>query len=107
MYPLPELANAVDLPVQAVTEAAGIYFRSIILPKGIVVGQHSHDHAHATFIGSGLVRGWKKGEWMGDKGPGDAFEVEANVEHCYLALETSLLACTHDIESALSVKEKH
>jgi quercetin dioxygenase-like cupin family protein len=106
MYPLPDLSNKVDLPERFIVEAAGIFFASIILPKGIVVGQHSHDHAHATFIGSGLVRGWKGDAWMGDKGPGEAFEVEAGATHCYLALETALLACTHDVESALSVKKK-
>lgn len=106
MYPQPDFTNRVELPERSIVEAAGIYFASIVLPKGIVVGQHVHDHDHATFIGSGLVRGWKNGAWMGDKGAGDAFEVEAGASHCYEALETALVACTHDVDSALSVKKK-
>lgn len=107
-YPLPDFNTLEheELPESMIVDAGGIYFRSIILLKGKAVSQHSHDHEHATFIGSGLVRGWKDGVWCGDKGPGDAFDVPAGTAHCYLALETALVACTHDVASAMSVKEK-
>ena len=64
MYALPEVDDFVDLPEHAVGFAGGLYFRTIKLPKGIIVGQHQHDHPHATLV-IGHVRGWKNGAWGG------------------------------------------
>lgn len=107
-YALPEVRIRFDAPEPVIADAAGLYFRSVIIPAaGTVIGQHAHDHAHATFIGAGRLRGWKNGAWMGDKGAGEAFEVEAHAEHAYMTLEpNTLVACCHDIASAMSVKQR-
>lgn len=109
MHPLPDTSNALlDQPVQAIVEVGGIYFRSIMLKRaGEVVPQHVHDHPHATLVGSGRARGWANGQWIGDRGPGEAFGISAGKEHVFLALEANtLLVCAHDVASALRVKEK-
>lgn len=108
-WPVPEtVAPLSDQPVQHIVEAGGIYFRSILLKDaGTVVPQHVHDHDHVTFIGSGRVRGWKDGEWIGDRGPGEVFEIPAGSAHVFQAIAPdTLLACVHDMDSALSVKRK-
>lgn len=96
MYALPEIPETAKRePVESVEFCENFYFRSVVLTKGDVVGQHQHDLPHATFVGWGKVRGWKNGAWMGDKSRGQAFHVEAGVEHAYQALEDSLLACVY------------
>lgn len=109
MHPVPAVTHALaDLPVEKIVEAGGIYFRSVLLKQaGTIIPQHVHDHDHVSFIGSGRVRGWKDGEWIGDRGAGEVFEIPSGSAHVFMALEdNSLIACVHDIESALSIKEK-
>lgn len=107
-YPLPMGQPLADQPVERIEEACGIYFRSVLLKTAdIAIKQHSHDHPHATFVGSGRARGWSDGVWIGDKGPGEAFEILAGAEHMFQSLEpNTLLACVHDLSSAESVKAK-
>lgn len=108
MYPPPEATTKLsEQPVERIEIVAGLYFRSVLLENGTVIPQHVHDHDHATFVGSGRARGWANGRWIGDKGPGEAFEVLAYQEHVFQALEANTrLCCVHDIESAESVKRK-
>lgn len=110
MFPLPNVPEELKAqpPIPMIVNYAGIYIRSTLLKEaGLVIGQHSHAHDHATFVGSGRARGWKNGEWIGDKGPGEAFEVEAGAEHTYQALEAdTLLACAHNEESAMSIDNR-
>lgn len=107
-YSLPDITHQLaELPVERIVEAGGLYFRSVLLREaGTVIPQHVHDHDHVTFIGSGSVRGWQDGNWIGDKAAGECFEIQAGHEHVFQALEPALLACVHDIESATSIKEK-
>ena len=94
--------------VENIVEAGGIYFRSIRLGEaGIHIPQHTHDHDHATLVCSGRAEGWCDGESMGNKGPGEVFEVKAGHQHSFMSLEhDTILVCVHSIESALSVKRK-
>ena len=106
MYPLPEKSFEADPPVERIEEASGFYFRSIILHRGCFIPQHIHDHDHATLIGFGRARGWSGEEWIGDKGIGEAFEIESGKTHTFQALEdNTILICVHDIESSRSIKE--
>ena len=97
-----------ELPVEFIEEIAGIYFRSILLKeKGTVVPQHSHDHDHATYVGSGAARLWVDGVWRRDIAAGHAVKIEAGHEHLFQALEPNTrLTCVHDVASAESVKRK-
>lgn len=109
MYALPE--NPIILleqPVEKIDEASGLYFRSVLLEDAnTIIPTHAHDHDHATVVGSGRARGWKGTYWIGDKGPGEAFEIKAREEHTFMSLEPmTRLICTHDIASAESVKRK-
>lgn len=108
-HPLPTITHLLkDLPLEHIVEAGGLYFRSVTFPQaGTVIPQHVHDHDHVTFIGSGRVRGWADGVWIGDRGAGDVFEIKAGSAHVFQSLEPyTLLACVHDMASALSVKQK-
>lgn len=97
-----------EIPVEYIEEAAGLYFRSILLKeKNTFVPQHEHDHRHATLVCAGKARGWCGEVWIGDKGPGEAFDIEPGSSHSFMALEPDTrLACVHDIASAESVKAK-
>ena len=109
MYPLPDRAHDLaEQPLPLIEEAAGLYFRSLLLKKsGEIVPQHAHDHRHATLVGSGMARGWAAGTWIGDTGPGQAFEIEVGAEHVFQALApNTLLICAHDIASADSLEKK-
>jgi mannose-6-phosphate isomerase-like protein (cupin superfamily) len=97
-----------EQPVEFVEEVAGIYFRSILLASaGDTVPQHSHDHDHATFVGSGKARVWVDGVWQSDVVAGHAIEIKAGRSHVFQALEPNTrLTCVHDVASAESVKRK-
>lgn len=108
-HPIPTTTHKLhDLPVERITEVGGLYFRSVLFTDaGIIIPQHVHDHDHVTFVGSGRFRGWKDGEWIGDRVAGQAFEIPAGSSHLFMSLEpNSLLTCVHNVESALSVKRK-
>lgn len=97
-----------DQPMPVIFEAAGLYFRSILLAHaGHVVPQHVHDHPHATLVASGAARGWSGNACLGDRVAGEAFEIEAGSDHTFMALEDGTrLVCVHDVASAESVKAK-
>lgn len=108
-YPIPNGVKPVDaVPTIKIVEVGGLYFRSAIFAEsGTIIPQHVHDHDHVTFIGSGRFRGWKDGEWIGDRSAGEVFHIQAGASHLFMSLEEhSMLTCVHTIESALSVKEK-
>lgn len=92
--------------VERIEEVCGIYFRTYFVKAGNVIQQHKHDHDHATLVLSGRVRAWIKDGPLMIKGPGEAFEIKAGIEHYFEALEDSRLSCIHDIRSAESVKRK-
>lgn len=107
MYALPEIIGEPRAPVEYIEEAAGLYFRSIVLEQFETVPQHSHDHDHATFVGSGAARVWVDGVWKGDYIAGRAVEIKAGRKHVFQALSPyTRLTCVHDIASAESVKAK-
>lgn len=108
-YPLPTPTHHLaDLPLEQIVEAGGFYLRSYLLKEsGTIIPQHVHDHDHVTLVGSGRVRGWQDGICIGERGPGEVFEIPAGTAHVFQSLEPyTLLCCVHNIDSALSVKRK-
>lgn len=108
-YPMPDCTHALhELPLEQISEVGGFYFRSVTFKEvGTIIPQHVHDHDHVTFVGHGRFRGWKDGEWIGDRSAGQAFFIPKGSAHIFMSLEPdSLLTCVHDVASALSVKEK-
>lgn len=110
MIPLPTEFEPLD---EALVESMafskfGLYFRSLLMKKkNTVVPQHVHDLGHATIVGAGRARGWANGEWIGDKGPGEIFDIDPYIEHVFQALEeNTFMSCVHDEKSAESVKAK-
>ena len=98
--PLPKGALLPDSeqPVESWEECGEFGFRTIVLARaGIAIEQHVHDDTHATLVCSGRARGWKDGEYMGEKGPGEAFLVEGGMKHWFEAAEpmTRLSCVTH------------
>ena len=93
--------------IEFIDEVGGIYFRSIILQKGQVVDQHTHDYDHATYIGSGSVEMYADNKPVGTVPAGRAVLVKAGVYHVFSALENNTrLTCVHDVKSAESIKVK-
>ena len=94
--------------VEYIEEVNGLYFRSILIPKrGMRVPQHTHDHSHATYVGQGKAALYVGHVRAGIYEAGRAVPVSAGAVHEFEALEDNTrLACVHDVESALSIKEK-
>lgn len=94
--------------VEFVNEVCGIYFRSVFLKDaGTFIEQHVHDYDHATYVGSGEVRLWVNGEFVGDFEAGLAIPIEANKKHSFQSLKPDTrLTCVHVAESAESAKRK-
>lgn len=81
-------------PIERIQIKGGIYFRSVMLNKGEVVDQHTHDHDHATYIGSGKARLLIDGKPEGEYQAGDAVEIKGGVKHAFEVLEDrTILAC--------------
>lgn len=94
--------------VEFVDEIYGIYFRSVLLPKaGTRIKQHTHDHDHATLVGSGAAALRIGGILVGNFKAGKAIPIMAGQHHEFEALEDNTrLTCVHDVASALSIKRK-
>lgn len=93
--------------VESIEEVSGLYFRSILLPKGCRVPQHVHDYDHATLVGSGKAALYVGGILSGIYDAGRAVPIQAGQRHEFEALEDGTrLICVHDVESAMSIKEK-
>lgn len=92
-------AMVAEQPVEYCNEVCGVFFRSILLPKaGMIAGYHSHDYAHASFIGSGSARLSFDGVPQGDHQAGESVEVPAFVCHTWEALENNTrIACVHNV----------
>ena len=112
-YPLPDLAlvrpfTPSEQPVEHLVEAAGFFFKTYRFPyTDMFVPQHVHPYDHATLVCAGKIRGWRNGEWIGDKGAGEVFEVKAGEEHHFQSLQAdSMLTCIHSVSDALKSQEK-
>lgn len=93
--------------VESIDEVCGLYFRSILIQKGIRVPQHVHDYDHATLVGSGRAALYIDGLMIGIFEAGQAAPITAHQKHEFEALEDNTrLICVHNIESAESVKRK-
>ena len=93
--------------VQFVDEIAGLYFRTILLPKsGMRVEQHTHAYDHATYCGHGSAQLYVDGEPTSIVQIGQAVEVKAHKRHEFIALEDgTLLTCIHHTASAEAARE--
>lgn len=102
------MAAVTDEVVEFIEEVCGIYFRSVLLAKaGMRIGQHVHDHDHATYCGSGRARMVVDGVTQGEVCAGRAVPVLAGKRHEFIALEDNTrLTCVHDVASAESIKAK-
>lgn len=83
----------------------GVFIRKIHLPIYSVAPQHAHLHSHVTIVGKGHVKVWKNTSLLGEFTSGEIIEIEANVQHTFLALEDTDLFCIHNEEHALVVFE--
>lgn len=94
--------------VEFIQEVGDFYFRSVLLIKaGVTIPQHTHDHEHATYVGSGKARYWVDGILKGDIEAGTAILIEAGKAHMFQSLEPNTrLTCVHDVTSAQLIKER-
>jgi quercetin dioxygenase-like cupin family protein len=87
-------------------DVAGLYFRSVLLPEGVMIPQHVHPYDHATLVASGVAQLFIDGEWAGDYRAGQAVEIKANRQHHFIALAADTrLVCVHHTASAVAAME--
>lgn len=108
MYPLPDVSKYTEPPVEFVGEVEGISIRSTLLEKaGDCVGQHAHRYSHATLVGSGEVRLWIDGIWLGDYKRAQPIAVKAGHVHIFQALaDNTFLSCLTISEIAEMVRKE-
>lgn len=108
MYLPPDVSKFTEPPVEFVGEVEGISIRSTILEKvGDCVGQHAHQYSHATLVGSGEVRLWVDGVWLGDYKRGQVIAIKAGHPHIFQALaEDTLMSCLTISEIAEMVRKE-
>lgn len=81
-------------PEQKIVIVGGIYFRSVLLSKDMLIPQHTHEHTHATYVGSGRAALYVNGMMQGEYRAGDAVEIVGGKLHEFYALEdNTLLVC--------------
>lgn len=81
-------------PEQRIAIVGGIYFRSVRIDKNVKIPQHTHDHDHATYIGSGRAVLLVDDEYRGEYSSGEAVEIKGGKKHEFIALEdNTLLVC--------------
>lgn len=89
------------------TDVAGLYFRSVLLPEGVMIPQHQHPYDHATLVASGKARLLVDGVWQGDYEAGEAIEIKAYHDHVFLSLAPNTrLVCVHHTKSAVAASRK-
>jgi quercetin dioxygenase-like cupin family protein len=89
-------------------DVAGLYFRSVLLPKAFTrIPQHVHPYDHATLVASGLVRVIVNGTTDGHTyKAGEAIEIKAHQEHYFISLaDNTRLVCIHHTESAIAAQK--
>lgn len=92
--------------VEFIEEVCGIYFRSVVLRKGVRIPQHVHSEAHPTLVGSGSARLFVDGVYTRDVLAGHAVEIKVGQIHTFEALEDNTrLTCIWPVEVAQRMKE--
>src|SRR3979490_1407591 len=95
-------------PDQKIDIVGGIYFRSVRLDKGTLIPQHTHDHDHATYVGSGRAALYIDGVFVGECKGGDAVEIKGGkLPEFHVLEDNTLLACVwpESIGETLEVPE--
>jgi quercetin dioxygenase-like cupin family protein len=108
MLQMPSVVNNHPEIVEGIHEIDGVYFRIYSVEEPFVLlPQHAHEYSHATVVCSGAVRLWRSAELVGDFRAGDVIEIRAGEKHHFQTLERrTRIACVHNMQSALSIKEK-
>jgi quercetin dioxygenase-like cupin family protein len=94
---VPDGHEILDVFTEDVNEVDGIMFRTVMLPKaGMIAGYHSHDYAHASYIGAGSATLFFDGVFQGEHKAGTSLSIPADTAHSWQALEDNTrIACVH------------
>lgn len=86
--------SELEQPEQRIQIEGGIYARSVLLSKNTKIPQHTHDHDHATFVGSGKALLYVDGECVRECVAGDLVPIKGGHAHEFLVIEDgTLLVC--------------
>lgn len=77
--------------------SGGVYAKEVVIPKGVLLKQHSHDYEHMSVLckGSVLVRG---AGWVESYSAPAVLKMAAGIEHEVTASEDSVWLCIHAAE---------
>ena len=87
-----------ELPQVDIHTPDGLFIKTFVVPKDVIVPQHAHAFDHVTFVCKGRVIAWIDEKLLGEFVEGDAIQIKANHLHEFKALEDSRLACIHNAE---------
>lgn len=72
----------------------GLYTKEFSLPKGYVIGQHSHKYAHLSVLAKGKVL-VETDNWKKELTAPSCVEIKANTYHKITTLEDTTWFCIH------------
>jgi quercetin dioxygenase-like cupin family protein len=77
----------------------GVYVKETLIPAGLVLVQHKHEHDHLSYLASGTVELLVDGVTRTVSGP-VGLTIEAGKHHGVKALTDALWLCIHATECA-------
>lgn len=92
------------------TTADGIFIKAYRLKAGEWLAQHAHVYDHATLVGMGAVRLWRRGVLdAAIHRSGAALTIRGGIKHAFWALEPTTLYCLHNAlhPEVAAILEKH
>lgn len=77
----------------------GVFVKQMDLPKaGILVPQHQHKYDHNSLVAAGIVRVWKRDEWLGDYRAPTCIFIEKETPHTLMSLaDNTVVYCIHNV----------
>lgn len=93
--PIPVGAIYIADDDHGVTAAGGYVIKWLRLKAGEMCLQHIHPHAHCTLILDGLVEVMQDYRVIGQFGPMQAVNIDADVAHQIRAITPARFACIH------------
>ena len=87
-----------------------LFIKIMTFRQGTFIPQHSHSTPHYSCIGSGAVRAWKDGAFLGEFRAPTGILIEAHAKHMFEALEDGTnIFCVHAVKDGAEpdIHEEH
>lgn len=87
-----------------------IVVSNLFMKSGAFLPQHTHEHAHNSFVAAGSVRMWQDGKYLGLFKKGDHILIPGHTKHVHQAQEDgTIVLCIHNASRTgeIEIAEEH